>query len=61
MSHWTRNAPLAAIRPDVDREDLVEQAENAGGRPVCYWRGNVHLEDAKLMQVCRDTTTKLLA
>ncbi|KAK5138390.1 hypothetical protein LTR08_003451 [Meristemomyces frigidus] len=33
MSHWTRNAPLAAIRPEVDRQDLVDQAENAGGRP----------------------------
>ncbi|KAK6396764.1 hypothetical protein LTR65_008662 [Meristemomyces frigidus] len=23
MSHWTRNTPLAAIRPDVDRQDLA--------------------------------------
>lgn len=35
MAGWTRNTPLAAIRPDVDREDLVEGAELAGGRPVC--------------------------
>jgi NAD(P)-dependent dehydrogenase (short-subunit alcohol dehydrogenase family) len=34
MAGWTRNTPLAAIRPEVDREDLVEKAENAGGRPV---------------------------
>nr|POE82342.1 l-xylulose reductase [Quercus suber] len=33
MSHWTRNTPLAGIRPDIDRKDLVEGAENAGGRP----------------------------
>lgn len=33
MAGWTRNTPLAAIRPDVDREDLVEGAELAGGRP----------------------------
>lgn len=44
MSYWTRNTPLAAIRPEVDREDLVENAELAGGRPVsegmfwfCLW------------------------
>lgn len=34
MAGWTRNAPLAKIRPEVDREDLVEKAEIAGGRPV---------------------------
>lgn len=34
MSHWTRNTPLAAIRPEADRKDLVENAELAGGRPV---------------------------
>lgn len=34
MSYWTRNTPLAAIRPEVDRQDLVENAELAGGRPV---------------------------
>ncbi|EGP82974.1 uncharacterized protein MYCGRDRAFT_101794 [Zymoseptoria tritici IPO323] len=34
MAGWTRNAPLAAIRPDVDRQDLVENAELAGGRPA---------------------------
>ncbi|KAK4496803.1 hypothetical protein PRZ48_012787 [Zasmidium cellare] len=34
MSYWTRNTPLAAIRPEVDREDLVENAELAGGRPA---------------------------
>ncbi|KAK5127575.1 hypothetical protein LTR85_006915 [Meristemomyces frigidus] len=33
MSYWTKNTPLAAIRPDVDRQDLVENAEIAGGRP----------------------------
>lgn len=34
MSHWTLNTPLAAIRKDVDREDLVKGAEIAGGRPA---------------------------
>ena len=34
MSYWTRNTPLAAIRPEVDRKDLVDNAEIAGGRPV---------------------------
>jgi len=34
MSYWTRNTPLAAIRPDVDRKDLVNNAEIAGGRPA---------------------------
>ncbi|KAK5163764.1 Para-hydroxybenzoate--polyprenyltransferase, mitochondrial precursor (PHB:polyprenyltransferase) [Saxophila tyrrhenica] len=34
MAGWTRNTPLAAIRKGVDREDLVENAELAGGRPA---------------------------
>lgn len=34
MSHWTLNTPLARERPEVDRKDLVDGAENAGGRPV---------------------------
>ncbi|TKA65840.1 hypothetical protein B0A55_09121 [Friedmanniomyces simplex] len=34
MSYWTRNTPLAAIRPEVDRADLVENAAVAGGRPA---------------------------
>lgn len=34
MAGWTRNTPLAKIRPEVDRKDLVEGAELAGGRPV---------------------------
>ncbi|KAF2771295.1 NAD(P)-binding protein [Teratosphaeria nubilosa] len=34
MAGWTRNTPLAAVRPEVDREDLVENAELAGGRPA---------------------------
>lgn len=34
MSHWTINSPLTAIRPEVDRKDLVDNAEIAGGRPV---------------------------
>lgn len=34
MSHFTLNTPLAAIRPDIDRKDLVEGADIAGGRPV---------------------------
>ncbi|EMC97121.1 hypothetical protein BAUCODRAFT_106429 [Baudoinia panamericana UAMH 10762] len=34
MSYWTKNTPLAAIRPDVDRQDLVDNAELAGGRPA---------------------------
>ncbi|WPH02204.1 Hypothetical protein R9X50_00505900 [Acrodontium crateriforme] len=33
MAPWNQNTPLAAIRPDVDRKDLVDGAENAGGRP----------------------------
>jgi NAD(P)-dependent dehydrogenase (short-subunit alcohol dehydrogenase family) len=33
MSHFTLNTPLAAIRPEVDRKDLVEGADIAGGRP----------------------------
>jgi len=36
MSHWTINAPLTTIRPEVDRKDLVENAEIAGGRPVSF-------------------------
>lgn len=36
MSHWTINSPLAAIRPEVDRKDLVDNAEIAGGRPVSF-------------------------
>ena len=34
MAGWTRNTPLAAIRPGVDRKDLVDNSEIAGGRPV---------------------------
>ncbi|KAK4575277.1 hypothetical protein LTR86_001129 [Recurvomyces mirabilis] len=34
MSYWTKNTPLAAIRSDVDRKDLVENADVAGGRPA---------------------------
>lgn len=34
MSHWTINAPLTTIRPEVDRKDLVDNAEIAGGRPA---------------------------
>jgi NAD(P)-dependent dehydrogenase (short-subunit alcohol dehydrogenase family) len=34
MSSWTKNAPLAAIRPRIDKKELVENAEFAGGRPV---------------------------
>ncbi|GIZ43313.1 hypothetical protein CKM354_000654500 [Cercospora kikuchii] len=34
MAGWTRNTPLAAIRPDIDRKDLVDNAELAGGRPA---------------------------
>ncbi|EME38533.1 hypothetical protein DOTSEDRAFT_181752 [Dothistroma septosporum NZE10] len=33
MAGWTSNTPLAKIRPDVDRKDLVEKAKIAGGRP----------------------------
>lgn len=36
MAGWTKNTPLAAIRPEVDRKDLVEGAEIAGGRPVSF-------------------------
>jgi NAD(P)-dependent dehydrogenase (short-subunit alcohol dehydrogenase family) len=36
MSHWTINAPLTTIRPEVDRKDLVDNAEIAGGRPVSF-------------------------
>lgn len=35
MKRWLVNTPLAAIRPQVDREDLVANAEIVGGRPVC--------------------------
>ncbi|KAK3673818.1 hypothetical protein LTR78_006373 [Recurvomyces mirabilis] len=34
MSYWTKNTPLAAIRSDVDRKDLVENSDVAGGRPA---------------------------
>lgn len=34
IAPWNKTTPLAAIRPDVDRKDLVESAERAGGRPV---------------------------
>ena len=34
MSSWTKNTPLAAVREGVDREELVKDAEFAGGRPV---------------------------
>jgi NAD(P)-dependent dehydrogenase (short-subunit alcohol dehydrogenase family) len=36
MAGWTRNTPLAAIRPAVDRKDLVENSDVAGGRPVSF-------------------------
>ncbi|QIW98287.1 hypothetical protein AMS68_003805 [Peltaster fructicola] len=36
MSHWTKNSPLAAIR-DSDRQEFIDNAELAGGRPVsCF-------------------------
>lgn len=38
MSSYTKTTPLAAVRSDVDRKDLVENAELAGGRPVSAWR-----------------------
>jgi len=31
---FIQNTPSSAIRPDVDDEDLVKDAENAGGRPA---------------------------
>ncbi|KAK5116620.1 hypothetical protein LTR62_007294 [Meristemomyces frigidus] len=34
MSNWTKSTPLAGIRPSVDRKDLVDGADVAGGRPV---------------------------
>lgn len=34
MSSWTRNTPLAEVRPGVDSEEFVDSAEFAGGRPV---------------------------
>ncbi|KAM3420581.1 hypothetical protein BST61_g3843 [Cercospora zeina] len=34
MAGWTRNTPLAAIRPEIDRKDLADNAELAGGRPA---------------------------
>ncbi|KXL44293.1 MAG: hypothetical protein FE78DRAFT_150554 [Acidomyces sp. 'richmondensis'] len=34
MSYWTRNTPLAAVRPDIDSEDFIDNAEIAGGRPA---------------------------
>jgi NAD(P)-dependent dehydrogenase (short-subunit alcohol dehydrogenase family) len=36
MSHWTINAPLTTVRPEVDRKDMVDNAEIAGGRPVSF-------------------------
>jgi NAD(P)-dependent dehydrogenase (short-subunit alcohol dehydrogenase family) len=36
MSHWTINAPLTTVRPGVDRKDMVDNAEIAGGRPVSF-------------------------
>lgn len=34
MARWTRNAPLAKVRPGVDREEFVINEEKAGGRPA---------------------------
>ena len=34
MAAYTSTTPLAAIRPELDRKDLVDGAEFAGGRPV---------------------------
>jgi NAD(P)-dependent dehydrogenase (short-subunit alcohol dehydrogenase family) len=34
IAPWLKNTPLAAVRSGVDSDDLVKQAELAGGRPV---------------------------
>ncbi|KAI6899862.1 hypothetical protein D0869_12016 [Hortaea werneckii] len=34
MSGWTRNTPLAAVRPGVDSKEFVDNASFAGGRPA---------------------------
>lgn len=33
MKPWMQNAPLQKIRPGIDDEQFVKDAENAGGRP----------------------------
>lgn len=34
IAPWLKNTPLAAVRSGVDSDELVKQAEVAGGRPV---------------------------
>jgi len=34
MSHWTLNTPLAAVRQGVDKQEFLDNADLAGGRPV---------------------------
>lgn len=34
LKPWIKKAPLEAIRPGIDDEDLVQDAEVAGGRPA---------------------------
>jgi len=34
LKPWIEKTPGSAIRPDIDDEDLVKDAENAGGRPA---------------------------
>lgn len=34
IAPWLKNTPLAAVRKGVDSDQLVKQAETAGGRPV---------------------------
>jgi len=34
LKPWIEKTPGSAIRPDLDDEDLVKDAENAGGRPA---------------------------
>lgn len=34
MANFLRHTPLAAVRPQHDREEFVKDADKAGGRPV---------------------------
>ncbi|KAF2085863.1 NAD(P)-binding protein [Saccharata proteae CBS 121410] len=34
INPWLKNTPLAAVRKDVDKEEFVEKADEAGGRPA---------------------------
>ena len=46
MSGWTKNTPLAAVRPGVDSKEFVDNASFAGGRPVSTF--SFHLQNNEL-------------